>query len=543
MVNRKSLNNTAMIPRWYQQAAIDSVLFAWEEFRKVLLHSSTGSGKNFMAAKLIEAVYPARCLFAGDQDELVSQPLDAINRFAGIIAAVEKAKNHAPLTAKVIVGSVQTLARKKRLERFPEDFFDFIIVDEAHRMVDQKERIFSYFHKAKVCGLSATPFRSNLRDLSKWYDEVAFSMPMLNLIDDGFAPPLKVLTIPVEIDLAGVETKKGFEGKDYDAESLSTTIAPYYEKIVALLREHAENRHTIVFLPLIKSSEAFAAIARAAGIQAIHVDGNSPDRDEILEGFRRGRYQMLCNANVVETGVDIPIADCFVNLRPTRSAVRYQQGVGRILRVLPGVIDDIPGKHQAAERRERIAASAKPDALIIDFLWQHDELGVMRPGHLVAANEDDARAMFEKVKQQRTPEDLQRIAKLVQEEREALVVKRLEEVATRTSSRTIEPAAFGYLIGSDSLMKYEPVARWEMEKPSTAQLEKLAKWGIDVSKVTGKGMASKLMDALIHRFKFRLATMNQLRALAKLNVQFDPRRLSLKEASRLISETKISAMR
>lgn len=532
-----------VISRWYQAEAVQSVLFAWQEYHRVLLHSGTGSGKNFMGAKLIQAVQPGRCLFLGDQNELVIQPASAIDRFAGIIPAIEQGKKRASLRAKVVVASVQTMARTKRLENYPPDFFDYILADECHRMVDQKQRVFDYFSKAKVCGLTATPFRSTVKDLAKWYEEVAFSMPTMSLIDGGFAPPLRILNMPVEIDLAGVATRHGIEGNDYDAESLSTTIAPYYEKIVELLKEHASNRHIIVFLPLIKSSEAFAAIARRAGIQAVHIDGKSADRDQILESFRLGRFQMLCNANVVETGVDVPIADCFVNLRPTKSAVKYNQSIGRVLRVLPGVIDHLPGRNQAAERRDAIAASAKPDAILIDLLWQHDELGVMRPGHIIATNEADARAIYEKSKTLKTPEDLQRIAKLVQEEREALVVKRLEEFATRNSSRKMEPAALGFLIGSRSIMNYEPVARWEMEPPSKPQLESLSRWGIDTELVKSKGQASGLISAAIHRFKNNLATVNQLRALSSLGVKFDPARLTVKDASDMIARTKLEAAR
>lgn len=849
-------------PRYYQRDAVTSVLLSWEEIQRVILHAPTSAGKNFIAAKLIEHLLPERCLFLGDQCELVFQPADAISRFAGVVPAIEKAEYKAKLGARVVVASMQSLSRQSRLERYPSDYFSYIFVDECftskvqvdgrsiadirpgefisafdeasgkilrqrvvrvfrsiptalmrvsiggvsidctpnhpfltphgwtsakdlmfgmpvlssvdvyhklcsvrkecqdsvllphrpeilfqgvpmastqestllgmrkgihaqqiaetipsgeredsllarmprlnafqeeigvqsdagrsfgseeairhvaphwmeasdsrrkwegasiatashgdgfelanrsshfhqypeklwisdmlqggysqcgfkdrnrdrwiisqldfkagagcqerelldwigvdgiavheptsdgefggvcpggfvynlevegthtylangavvhncHRSAKQKDKIAKYFQNAKVVGMSATPFLSSMKDLSEWYDGVAYSLPMLDLIGEGFAPPLEVLTIPVEINLAGVEQKRGFDGKDYDAESLSTTIEPYYERIIELLKEHADNRHTIVFLPLIKSSEAFAAIARRAGITARHVDGKSTDRDEILEAFKRGHFQMLTNANLVSTGVDIPIADTFVNLRPTKSAVLYQQGVGRIMRVLPGIIDDIPDKHQSEERKRRIFESSKKTARIIDFLWQHDKLGIMRAANLIAGNEADALGLAEKIKKQRTPEQLESIARAFQEEKEALLVRQLEEVASRKGAR-IAPDAFGFMIGNRHIQNYEPQVKWQADHPTDKQLAVLARWGIEAEAVDSKGLASTLIDNLIFRSKNHLASIKQMSILKENGIPFDPLQTSSQEAIRLIQAAKLRLMR
>lgn len=528
--------------RFYQEDARLAVLFALEEMDSALLNLPTGSGKTVVAAHIIRDYLPRRCLFLVDQDELASQSLGVIERECGVIPALEKATSRASLAAKIVVASSQTLSNKKRLERFPPKFFDLCITDESHRGRKRDKKITDYLCK-KVVGITATPFTAGLKDLSDTYETVAYSMPMLNLIGDGFAPPYKVLRLPVEIDLAEVTVKRGLDGKDFEAESLCTTIAPYYEKICELLKPRIEKLHSIAFLPLIKSSQAFAAIARSYGITAVHIDGTSPDRELIIERFRRGQIQLLCNAGVLTTGVDIPIADCFINLTPMKSPVRYQQAFGRVLRVLPGVIDDIPGKDQAEERRARIAASAKPEAWIVDFLWQHDKLNVYKPENMIAGSEEEARMIFEKSKNEKDPVDILALQKLVQQEREALLVKQLERVASRSSSRMIEPETFGLIIGNRQLMNYEPVARWEQDKPTDAQIHRLKRWGIDPSKVTSKGQASILIGAFVHRFQFQLATVNQLRTLQKMEVKFNPDRLTMNEAVRLISQSKLAAMR
>lgn len=533
--------------RYYQQDAKDAVLCALEEFDRVLLNLPTGSGKTVVAAHIIKSLIPKRCLFLADQDELCQQPLTVIDREAHVIAALEKAKDRASLNARVVVASSQTLARDSRLHRYPPKFFHYGIVDEAHRGADRDRQITEYLCH-KVIGITATPFKADLRDLSSYYEETAYSMPVMSienplegLIGQGFAPPLKIVRPPLEIDLGGVKSRKTFGETDYDLESLSTTIAPYFEEAAVRIKEHGAHRHTIVFLPLIKSSQAFAAIARSVGISAVHVGGQDPDRDEKILSFSRGKIQMICNSDLLSTGVDMPIADCLANLSPCRSVVKYQQRVGRILRVLPGVIDHLPGRHQVEERKAAIAASAKPDALLIDFLWQHDKLGVIGPEALIARNQQEALGLAEKMKMQRTPEQLEAIAKWFQEEREAQLVKQLEAVAGRTSQ--VEPASFGYLIGSKSLMAFEPETQWQAEPPTERQLDKLAEWGIDPAKVTCKGEASKLMDAMIHRKKFRLASVEKLKTLQDAGIKFDPRTLTDKQALQIITERKLTIMK
>lgn len=536
--NAEQTMSSVPLLRDYQFRAKDALIFGWEEYNRLLIQMPTGSGKGFWSAVMIGELLPERCLFLADADHLLDQIVAHIEERAGVIPAIEKARRKASLGAKVVVATVQSLTQKGRKERYPEDYFKYIFSDEQHRISSGKAKIFDYFKSAKICGMTATPWRSNMKDLSQWFDHVAFEMKPIDMVQQGYAPPLRVMTMPIEIDLDGVETKRTSGGKEYDEQQLSTTIEPYYEKICELLIEHASDRFTVVFLPLVESSKAFAEIARRSGIQAVHVDGSTPDRVEILERFRRGQIRMLCNAQVIETGVDIPRADCFVNLKVTKSTSSYIQRLGRVMRVLPGVIDGI---NDPEERKKRIAASEKPDALVIDFLFQNDRLGVMHPGHIYAQDAKEAVLIYEKTKKIRTPEELLEIAQRVQQEREFQLVKKIEDAATK-SGFNLDPRAWASMCGQKGLVSYEPIARWECQPPSDAQLIHLEKWGIDTTKVDSKGLAARLMDLAIHRFKFQLATPGQLRALYRLEAPIDPL-LTKQDASELIAQLKLARVR
>lgn len=524
-------------PRFYQRNAHRDCFKAWAEYRTILGHSATGSGKTFIAASIIDTVLKngKRALFVGDSDELCLQPLKAIGDFCDVFPALEKADHKASLEARVVVGSLQTLNKRKRLERFPEDHFDYVICDELHRSSAGKKKIFDYFGEAFCLGLTATPWRQGLRDLSKFCETVAFSVPMMDLIGMGFAPKIRVLTLPIEVDLNAVRQSMGADGKDFNLEDIDTCIAPYFQAVADLIGEHAWDRKIIASLPLIKSSEAFAQIMRNNGLAFRHVDGNTPDRTLIYRQLERGEIQGISNAMVLSTGVDIPAADCFLNLCVTRSSSLYQQRMGRTGRPLQGVVDDLPEANQAEERKARIAASRKPDTLILDLLWQHETLGVVRPGDMFTNTPEEAKRLFDKVKDSRTPQELLALALEVQREKELTLVEKLNEAADKHRGRDLRAEHIGIYLEDKSLIEYEPVAAWEMKKPSAAQLELLQRMGVEMASVQSKGMASKIISILVGRRERGLATLKQTKLLRSFGVE-NSHLVSFGKASSLIDD-------
>jgi len=528
--------------RYYQREAREAIESGLYEYDSGILHLGTGAGKTTIVAKNIEST-KARCLFLGDQEELLMQPVRVFQNVGGVASAIEQAKLRASLDARVVVASSQTMIRKARRERFPRDHFKRIYVDEAHRGSDRDQEICDYFEGAQRCGLTATPFRQNLRDLSRYYDTVFYSKPMLDLCAEGFAPPMELFHLPVEVDLAACGIAKKFGKKDYKPEDVDSTITPELEGIASLFAEHAQHRHTIAYLPLIKTSMAFAAALRNAGINARHIDGSSPDREQLLLAFSMGEIECLTNAGVISTGVDLPIADCFLNLRPLHSMTEYQQSAGRTMRALPGLIDHLPEKDQAAERRERIEWSQKPNALMFDLLWQHDTLGVMTPAHLVANSEEEAREMMEAAKKNLSPEDLLALQARVQAAREAKLLRALEKAAMRADGRRLTPAPqIAMLVGSHHLLDYEPVAKWELHPATDPQLAALTRWGVDPSSVDTKGLAAKILDELGFRYRAGFCSIKQIKAIMRINENRDPEarvdkphRLTTAEASAILN--------
>ena len=148
--------------RPYQEESKNAVFGEWEKGNdKTLLVLPTGCGKTIVFAKIAEECVKRgeRVLILAHRAELLNQAADKIYKVTGLRSALEKAENScADSFCRVVVGSVQTLMRQQRLERFERDFFDTIIIDEAHHCLSASyQNILGYFEDAKVLGVTATP--------------------------------------------------------------------------------------------------------------------------------------------------------------------------------------------------------------------------------------------------------------------------------------------------------------------------------------------------------------------------------------------------
>ena len=323
--------------RPYQQQAREAVERDWAEgFRRTLLVLPTGCGKTIVFSKIIEDAVRrgARCLILAHRGELLEQASDKLLTATGLRCAVEKAEESSLESwYRVTVGSVQSLQREKRLERFPPDWFGVIVVDEAHHCLSESyQRVLEHFSEARVLGVTATPDRGDMRNLGQYFEHLAYEYTLPRAIRDGWLCPIKAVTIPLQLDLSGV----GVQAGDFKTSDIDTALDPYLERIAGEMLSYCQGRKTVVFLPLVKTSQKFRDILSARGFRAAEVNGGSRDRAEILRDFEAGMYNVLCNSMLLTEGWDCPAVDCVVVLRPTKVRSLYSQMVGLGTRLAPG---------------------------------------------------------------------------------------------------------------------------------------------------------------------------------------------------------------
>lgn len=435
-----------------------------------------------------------RVLFMAHRGELLNQAADKIKAATGMESALEKAESSClgsffPVT----VGSVQTLSRPNRLERIPADYFQTIIVDEAHHiMSDSYQAVMERFPEAKVMGITATPDRSDMKNLGQFFDSLAYEYSMKRAIDEGYLCKIKVQMIPLKLDISRV----GLSNGDYSAGEIGHALEPYLREIASVIATNYADRKTVVFLPLIEISQKFCRMLNEMGLPAAEVNGGSADRAGILRDFESGRYSVLCNAMLLTEGWDCPAVDCVVVLRPTKVRSLYQQMVGRGTRLYPG----------------------KEDLLVLDFLWLTERHALCRPSSLIAKDEKTAAKIDGMVQDNPDGVDIldaeEEVERNALEEREQALARQLAEMRHK-KLRLVDPMQYAMSIAAEDLMGYEPAFPWEMEPPTKKQLEFLEKRGIRPETVENMGKAHLLIDRLILRQKEGLSTPKQIRCLER----------------------------
>lgn len=481
--------------RPYQQEAKDRIFEQWESVDKTLLVLPTGCGKTIVFAKVAEECVRRgkRVLIMAHRGELLEQASDKIYKTTGLRCAVEKAEETCLGSwFRIVVGSVQSLQREKRLSRFPDDYFDAIIIDEAHHCIsDGYQKVLKYFSGAKVLGVTATPDRGDMQNLGQYFETLAYEYTLPKAIREGYLSPIKALTIPLKLDLSGV----GIQAGDFKSGEIATALDPYLEQIADEMENYCKDRKTVVFLPLIKTSQKFRDILNAYGFQAAEVNGNSDDRAEILEAFDRGDYNVLCNSMLLTEGWDCPSVDCIIVLRPTKVRSLYSQMVGRGTRLYPG----------------------KTHLLLLDFLWHTERHELCHPANLICDNEEVAQKMTENMEEAAgCPVDIEEAEKQASEDvvaqREEALAKKLSEMKRR-KQRLVDPLQFEMSIQAEDLSGYVPAFGWEMSPPTDKQKATLEKLGIMPDEIENQGKAAKLLDRLNRRREEGLTTPKQIRFL------------------------------
>ena len=482
--------------RPYQAEAVKRIEEEWARgVQRTLLVLPTGTGKTICFARVTEDMVRAgdKVLILAHRGELLDQAADKLEKATGLKCSVEKAEQSClDSWYRVTVGSVQTLMRQSRLERFDPDYFDTIIIDEAHHALSPSYRnIIDYFDGAKLLGVTATPDRGDMKDLGQVFQSLAFEYRLPEAIKSGYLCKIRALTIPLKLDIS----KVGISAGDYKVGEIGTALDPYLEQIADQMVMHCKNKKTVVFLPLVKTSQKFRDILNERGFNAAEVNGESEDRAEILADFEAGKYNALCNSMLLTEGWDCPSVDCIVVLRPTKVRSLYCQMVGRGTRLSPG----------------------KDHLLLLDFLWMTEKHELCRPASIICESADVAEQMTEILEKNAGEDmDIEEAERMASEDvvaqREEALAKELQAMKNR-KRKLVDPLQFEMSIQAEDLAGYVPAFGWEMGPATDKQKKALEQAGIYPEEISNAGKAQKILDRLQKRRSEGLTTPKQIRFL------------------------------
>lgn len=483
--------------RPYQVEARDAILREWDEGRrKTLLVLPTGTGKTVVFSSVTQSCVESggRVLIMAHRGELLEQAADKLMTSCNLESALEKADQSClGSELAVTVGSVQTLAQPTRLARFDAEYFTHIVVDEAHHCLSGSyQSVLEHFPQAKVLGVTATPDRGDRKNLGEYFDSLAYEYTMPQAIKEGYLCPIKAQMIPLKLNLADV----GMSAGDYSASDIGGALEPYLEQIAEEMTNYCKQRKTVVFLPLVATSQKFCALLNARGLCAVEVNGMTEDRGSILRDFEAGKYDVLCNSMLLTEGWDCPAVDCIVVLRPTKVRSLYQQMVGRGMRLAEG----------------------KDHLLLLDFLWMTDRHDLCRPSALISKDAEISEKIDAMIADSSDEVELidaeEQAERDILAEREEALARELALMRKR-KQRLVDPLQYALSIAAEDLANYRPTFAWEMAPPSEKQIQFLENRGIFGGSIENMGKASILIDRLKRRQEEGLSTPKQIRCLER----------------------------
>ncbi len=374
--------------------------------KRVLLPLATGTGKTTIGVEVSRLMMPkGRVIFVTNLTELNIQAVNRYTEMLGIFPAIEKAELYSPEAAwnksPIVVASIQTLisgpSGKLRMHRFDPSEFALVIIDEAHHATSPSYRTFiDYFSTApnvKFLGLTATPDRADEKALGQIFDSVPCEMYMREAVEQGWIVDHRSDLIQIEgLDYSKCRRTAGeLNGRDLEESLLQEE--PLYGMVDGIIRRSGD-RPTIVFAHRVRQAALMAELinrylSRIDNPAAVHVSGTTCDidRQECIGGFKTGKYQYLVQVGICREGFDSPRAACVAMCSPCLSRPKYEQMLGRGTRPLPGVIDPYPDS--AEDRIQAIAASDKPDLMVLDFVGNSGRHRIVNAVDIFAGEYDD----------------------------------------------------------------------------------------------------------------------------------------------------------
>jgi superfamily II DNA or RNA helicase len=350
-------------------------------FRAQLVSLATGLGKSVVIATLPELLdlrVGDVTLVVAHRDELIQQLVEkmkAQNPEANV--GVEKADAHAAEDCNIIVATVQTLTGP-RLTRFVTKFgrrIALFVIDEAHHAAAPTyrailDKIVLKRPDALVIGFTATPNRGDGAQLVDIFPDIVYSMDARAAIGAGYLVPVRSYAVATETNLDAVASRGG----DFVIGQLAEAV-DNEERNRAVLEAYqtlTPGKKTLVFTASVEHARNVARLFKEAGIKAAFASGDTPqaEREAIVAGFRGNAVDVLVNCGLYLEGFDVPSIETIINARPTKSTTLYTQVTGRGLRPLDEyayVLSELPSSEA---RREVIAMSQKPYAIVIDIVDQ-----------------------------------------------------------------------------------------------------------------------------------------------------------------------------
>ena len=327
-----------ILPNQMQKAALANLnALVKEQAKKALVVSATGTGKTYLGAFAVKEYKPKKFLYLVHREQIAKKALESFYRVIG-----GKKSDYGLLTGnkhdfdkKYLFGTVQTVSQEQILEQLDPEEFDYILIDEAHRVAAPTyQKILNHFAPKFLLGMTATPERMDKQNIYEIFDyHLAYEIRLKDALNEQMLTPFHYV---------GVEDYTVGNHVISETSKLKDLVArkrvEYVLKQLDYYGYCGEKAKGLVFCSRQEEARELAKLFSQTGhpSRALTNEDSQKQRIEVTHQLENGELEYIFTVDLFNEGIDIPSLNQIVMLRNTQSSIVFIQQLGRGLRKFPG---------------------------------------------------------------------------------------------------------------------------------------------------------------------------------------------------------------
>jgi superfamily II DNA or RNA helicase/SOS-response transcriptional repressor LexA len=329
-------SNLEITPNSMQIEALDNLEKLRKEDYKALIISATGTGKTYLAAFDAKAYNPKKLLFVVHRLTIAKKAMETFQTIFGNSKTMGLYSGSSKeLDKEFIFSTVQTISKANHLEKFPKDYFDYIIIDESHRSgADSYIRLIDFFKPKFLLGMTATPDRTDGNDIYSLFDyNIAYEIRLNRAMEEEMLIPFHYYGV-TDLSVNG-------ETLENDSDFKLLTTDERVNRIIEQIEFYGSDNGIIrglIFCSKKIEAKELSQKFNQKGYRTVALTGDSSDEErtkaiERLESDNiEEKLDYIFTVDIFNEGIDIPKINQVVMIRPTQSAIVFIQQLGRGLR-------------------------------------------------------------------------------------------------------------------------------------------------------------------------------------------------------------------
>ncbi|MFJ8527494.1 DUF3427 domain-containing protein [Bacillus sp. NPDC094106] len=323
-----------IVPNKMQQAALQEIQAVRDAGKeKGLIISATGTGKTYLSAFDVRRFAPKRMLFIVHREQILHK---AKSDFQKILGGIEEdfgilSGSNKQTDAKYLFATIQTISKEENLSQFDPEVFDYILIDEVHKVgAKSYQNVIDYFKPKFLMGMTATPERTDNFNIYELFDyNVAYEIRLQEALEEDMLCPFHYFGV----------TDFEYNGETINDATvlLNLVTEERVNHIIEKVQYYGFSGGKVTGLMFCSRKEEAEQLSRALnekGFCTVALTGDHSQEERALRvnQLENGILDYILTVDIFNEGIDIPSINQVIMLRQTQSSIIFIQQLGRGLR-------------------------------------------------------------------------------------------------------------------------------------------------------------------------------------------------------------------